>query len=276
MVLALAAVLALASGSDSVVAGRSTSVRADASRARLTSSVRPAADITLPPLPADCVPQNEIQVQLGVYAMFTGSFTVIGPHGPQLSASVSGWFCGIGTVINPPPGACPSGTLAAVQLYIPTNGQVFNIPGVEITMVPGLTPEVANTRIVPQPITTVVCAVATNPAGPLHVVLTASITAAAGLFGASCDIGPLRIPLSGIIYGPLSGFSFVFASNPFGIPAASPTGYCPSNVTTALNRLFGFPLAPGGAKISLSGTGEVYSCNPSDIVDSKPVCPLPG
>lgn len=252
-----AAATALLAGCAGAVNGTHalTSDRNSTPKVRVASSAV-TADLAIPPLPADCIPKPGIQIQLGAYATFSGSFTVDGPYGPELSAGVSGSFCGIGTVVNPPRAVCPAGTSVATQLYVPADGQTFHLPGVDITMVPGVTPEVEQTTVVPQPITAVVCAVVST--GPLQVDLTASISAAAGLFGASCVIGPLDVPLRGSIDGPLSDFQFTFGSGPFGIPAATPTARCPSSVTTALNSLFTFPLSVGSAHISLSGTGEVY------------------
>jgi hypothetical protein len=241
--------------------GTSGAVRPSPAQTVIAKSVLAAAAVgappALPPLPADCIPKNGIQVQLGVYATFSGAtLAVTTPDGPEAAATVSGSFCGIGTVVNPPAHSCPPGTPAAVQLHVPSDGQVFDLPGVEITMVPGLTPEVTHTQIVPSAITAVVCALAAS--GPLKVGLTATLSASASLFGATCIIGPLSVPLTGTIYGPLSGFTFTFTAGKFAIPAASPTATCPSNVTTALNQLFSFPLAAGNYLGPLSGTGLVY------------------
>jgi hypothetical protein len=221
-----------------------------------SSLARLEASVSVPThLPEDCIPgQQGAQIQLGAYATFAGSLSIVGPYGPEASAQVSGDFCGTADIVEVPPIQCAESL--AVELNIPADGQDFNLPGVDISLVPGITPEVTDTHIIAEPIHTLICV--SNTPGAIKLDLSVSVSTAASLFGATCIVGPVTLPLTGVLFGPLSGFTFQLRSSSFGIPVANPTVDCPSNVTSQLNQLLDFPLSPGASTVSLSGNGTAY------------------
>jgi hypothetical protein len=238
--------------------GGTSTVNFDAARARLVASLHQASSLTLPPLPADCIPATTgAQPQLGVYATFNGSLTINNPYGQVATATVSGSICGVATVINRPPNQCtaPPGQFASVQLSIPSDGEQFNIPGVNVALVPGLSIPISHITVVPTAITAVVCAVAAP--GPIKQVVTATIPAGASTFGATCYLS-VSVPLQSQIYGPLGDFQIIGSNLPFVIQPASPSATCPSNLTTALNNLLALPLPQPAGEINISGTGMAY------------------
>lgn len=265
--LAVAAALAVAPTGSSVLTGSTGSTgsvgstgstRFGAARTRLISALQPASSLTLPPLPADCIPAaTGAQPQLGVYATFSGSLTITNPYGQVANATIGGSICGVATVINRPPNQCtsPPGQFASVQLNVPADGEQFAIPGVNITLVPGLSIPISHIVVVPTPIAAVVCAVAAP--GPIMQVVTATLPAGASTFGATCYL-TVSVPLRSEIYGPLGSFQISGSSLPFVIPAASPSATCPANVTAALNNLLALPLAQPAGEITISGTGIAY------------------
>jgi hypothetical protein len=229
-----------------------------ASRAQLVSSLRQASSLTLPPLPADCIPATTgAQPQLGAYATFSGSLKITNPYGEVANATISGSICGVATVINRPPNMCtsPPGQYASVQLNIPADGEQFNLPGVNVTLVPGLSIPISHIVVVPTAITAIVCGVAAP--GPITQVVTATIPAGASTFGATCYL-TVTVPLRAEIYGPLGGFNILASNLPFVLPAATPSPTCPSNLTAALNKLLALPLPQPAGEITISGTGIAY------------------
>jgi hypothetical protein len=230
----------------------------DAARTQLVASLRSASSLTLPPLPTDCIPAAAgAQPQLGAYATFSGSLTINNSYGQVANATISGSICGVATVINRPPSMCtsPPGQSASVQLNIPADGEQFNLPGVNVTLVPGLSIPISHITIVPTAITAVVCAVAAP--GPITQVVTATIPAGATTFGATCYL-TVTVPLRAEIYGPLGNFQIIGSNLPFVIPPATPSPTCPANLTGALNKLLALPLAQPAGEISISGTGMAY------------------
>jgi len=229
-----------------------------AARAQLVSSLAPASGLTLPPLPADCIPASTgAQPQLGAYATFTGSLTINNAYGQVANATISGSICGVATVINRPPNMCtsPPGQNASVQLAVPADGEHFDVPDVNVTLVPGLSIPISHIVVVPTPINAIVCAVAA--AGPITQVVTATIPAGATTFGATCYL-TVTVPLQSQIYGPLGDFQITGTSLPFVLPPANPSPTCPSNLTGALNKLLGLPLPQPAGEIKISGTGVAY------------------
>lgn len=227
-------------------------------RTKLVSSLRAASSLTLPPLPADCIPATSgPQIQLGAYATFSGNLTIINPYGQMANASLSGSICGVATVINRPANTCtsPPGQNASVELYIPADGEQFNIPGVNVTLVPGLSIPISHITVTPTAITAVVCAVAAP--GPITQVVTATIPAGASTLGATCYI-TATVPLQSMIYGPLGNFQIQGSNLPFVLPTATPSPTCPSNLTGALNKLLGLPLSQPAGEISITGNGIAY------------------
>lgn len=268
--LAAAAVLALAlagCGGGAIpgrIAGPSTSRPAaltslDAARATLAST-----GLQLPP---DCIPKNGDQIQVGVIASFTSTLTVAGQYGTELTTALDGSLCGVGYLESPPPGVCPPGTVAALAFTVPADGQMFPAPQVKITLVPGVTPTLPNVKVQTEKIVATVCA--SHSVGAIHLSLTIEISASDSFFGTNCAIGPLRIPLSGVLYGYLGDFTATMTAI-FGIPAIAPSAECPAGLTRDVSQVFQFPTAPNAAHLSLTAHGEAYCDVPNSITCSLP------
>jgi hypothetical protein len=232
--------------------------RFEVARAELISSLRPASAITLPPLPADCIPASAgSQPQIGAYATFSGTATINSPYGPVANTTLSGSICGIATVINRPPNLCtsPPGQYASVQLHIPADGERITIPAVNVTLIPNLSIPITHISVIPTPITAIVCGVAAP--GPIKQTVTASLPAATNTFGARCVL-TATVPVAAEIYGPLGSFTITATNLPFTIPPLLPSPTCPSNVTGVANKLLALPLAQPANEIHITGTGLAY------------------
>jgi hypothetical protein len=259
-VLILAPILLLGAACGSVhpsVISRHVS-KLQAAGGELTSSLRTASAINLPPLPADCIPSSTgSQPQIGVYATFKGTVTIKSPYGPIADATLSGSICGVATVINRPPNACtsPPGEFAALHLNLPADGEHISIPAVNITMFQNLSIPITHITIIPTAITATVCAVAAP--GPIKQTVTATLPADAQPFGSSCVL-KATVPVSVEIYGPLSGFTITGTNLPFVIPPLQPSPTCPSNLTSVADKLLGLPLPQPAHEVSITGTGLAY------------------
>lgn len=281
--LALAAVLLAAALAGCGGAGRAASKPgAHGERARLIALFGALPTFAPPPnLPADCVPlASGVQIQLGAYATFSGSLSIDTPTGQQMvAAHISGSLCGKGFVVNPPaPPQCPAGTPAGVELTIPPDGEVFDLPGVQLTAIPGLTITVTHTTITPTPISAVLCAGEGAP-GPLEapcyvtqghappcLPLRVAAQASASLLGTDCVIS-VTVPVRASIWGPLSGFTVDAVNEPFSLNLPTPTSSCPPYLDDAIGSLLDFPknaagdyepLTPGLIHLSILGTGVAY------------------
>jgi len=203
------------------------------------------------PLPADCVPNPAgppgSTYQLGLVGTVTnGSLTA----GPTAVMNISAKFCGVVTVVG---GTPPCGATGSV--VSPADGQVFGTLSAAITLIPGITPSVPFTAS-PSVITgSFPC---TSSQNGLPVNMNALVGGTTGLFGVSCTVGPVVIPLSGMLTGPLTGASVTLTSNSFTVPAVQPSPTCPPPVASSLNTLAGLPIAPGGATITLPATASLY------------------
>lgn len=211
--------------------------------------------------PANCLPRPTQQLQIGVIATFSASFSI--SH--EVSSSITGQICGIGTLASPPPGACPPPSptrqSVALEFSVPADGQIFRVNSVDITIVPGVTPHIPNVNVITHPIVARVC-VSNAPPGPIHLSITVPVTASASFFGTHCMLAPV-VPLSGPLYGPLGNFT-ARLSGAFSIPAAAPNPTCSPALTAALNGLLGFPSPPGSATLDLTVHGEAYCAVPQN------------
>lgn len=258
--LILVSTLAVAAGCGGTV-GISTSHHAsrfEVERAGLISTLRSASAITLPPLPADCIPASTgSQPQVGAYATFSGSATINSPYGPVANTTLRGSICGIGTVINRPPGRCtsPPGQYASVQLHIPADGEHIDIGGINVTLIPNLSIPISHVSVIPTPITAIVCAVAAP--GPIKQTVIASLPATTNIFNARCVLAA-TVPVAAEIYGPLGNFNISGANEPFVVPPLRTSPTCPANLISVANKLLGLPLAQPANEIRITGTGLAY------------------
>jgi hypothetical protein len=224
---------------------RSGKTGPEPSRVRLTAS-------TTSNLPSDCVPNPAgpptSPYQLGlVGTAANGSLTA----GPATVANVNAKFCGIVTLVN---GTPPCGATGAVES--PIDGQVYGPLSVALTLVPGMNPTIGFTAN-PGTITGgFSCGSSQNG---LAVTLNALVSGStAPLFGVSCTIGPIDLPLTGTVTGPLSAANATLSSSDFTVPALTPSPSCPASVAANIDDIAGLPLPPGQASASLPITASLY------------------
>jgi hypothetical protein len=228
-------------------------------RGRLVSDVLPRRIQGSPellassePLPADCIPKPAgppgEPYQLGlVGTVQNGVLTA----GPATVADITAKFCGVVTVVN---GTAPCGATGSV--LSPPDGQVFGSLSATLTLVPGMTPKVpfvANAGTI-----TGGFSCESSSANGLAVTLDANVSGSTGLFGLSCTIGPLTIPLSGVLTGPLSNASVTLRSNDFAVPVVSPSPTCAGAVPANLDAIAGLPIPAGKASATLPATAALY------------------
>ncbi|MBO0727899.1 MAG: hypothetical protein J2P57_01485 [Acidimicrobiaceae bacterium] len=217
--------------------------------------------------PPDCLPQPTRQLQIGVIATFSARFSI--SH--EVSSSIDGQICGIGTLASPPPGACPppgpTRQSVALEFSVPADGQIFRVNSVDITIVPRVTPHIPNVKVITHPIVALVC-VSYAPPGPIHLSVIVPVTASASFFGTHCTLAPV-VPLAGPLYGPLGNFTAILGGA-FSIPAALPNPTCSPALTAALDGLLGFPSPPGSATLDLTVHGEAYCA----VLQNQQLCLL--
>jgi hypothetical protein len=203
-------------------------------------------------IPSDCVPNPAgpptSPYQLGlVGTAANGSLTA----GPATVANVNAKFCGIVTLVN---GTPPCGATGAI--LSPIDGQMYGPLSVVLTLIPGMTPTIGFTAN-PGTITGGFgCGSSQNG---LAVSLNAQVSGStAPLFGVSCTIGPLDLPLTGTVTGPLSAANATLSSSDFTVPAVTPSPSCPASVAANIDDIAGLPLPPGRASASLPVTASLY------------------
>ena len=202
-------------------------------------------------LPADCVPKPQgppgAPYELGlVGTVHKGVLTA----GPATVADITAKFCGVVTVVNGKPPCGATGSVVS-----PEDGQVFGSLSATLSLIPKMSPKVpfvAHPGIITGGFR---CASSHNG---LAVTLNATVTGSTGLYGLSCTIGPLTIPLSGVLTGPLSHASIILRSNDFAVPAVSVSPACPGQVPANLDAIAGLPIRPGGASVTLPATATLY------------------
>jgi hypothetical protein len=213
-------------------------------------TVRPAASLG-PTLPADCLPSPSgppgSPYQLGLVGTVRGGALMAGA---AEVADISASFCAVVTLVNGSPPCGATGTVAA-----PADGQSFGSLSATLTLVPGMSPTVPFTA---HPgLITGGFACATSKGG-LAVSLDAVVSGSTGLFGLSCTIGPLTIPLTGTLTGPLTGASITLTGGDFAVPGISPSTACDGQVPSQVDSIVGLPIAAGKATISLPAVVSLY------------------
>lgn len=206
-------------------------------------------------LPADCMPKPSgppgAPYQLGVVGtVHNGVITA----GPATIADITAKFCGVVTVV---PGKPPCGATGSVSS--PQDGQIFGSLSAELTMIPGLDPKVPFVAH-PGSITGGFSCVSSE--NGLAVSLDAKVSGSTGLFGLSCTIGPLTIPLTGVVTGPLANATITLRSNDFAVPAVQSSPTCAGAVPANLDQIAGLPIRPGGATATLPATTSIYQPGP--------------
>jgi hypothetical protein len=205
-------------------------------------------------LPADCIPNPAgpptAPYQLGLVGTVHGGVL---NAGPATVSNINVTFCGVVTLTNGKPPCGATGTVVS-----PPDGQVFGPLSVDLTLVPGMSPTIGFTAN-PATITGGFTCTSTPSPDGLAVFLDATVSGTTGaLFGVSCTIGPLTIPLSGDITGPFTNLTGTLTSNDFTVPAIAPSSTCPGSVATNVDAIAGLPIAPGGANASLPVSASLY------------------
>ena len=203
-------------------------------------------------LPEDCVP-NPSGPPAAPYELGLVGAAANGALGtPSASvADINAKFCGLVTLVT---GTPPCG--ATGSIHSPTDGQVYGAMSVALTLVPGMTPTigfVANPGTINGGFS---CASSQNG---LSVDLDANVSGrTAPLFGVSCTIGPVTIPLTGTVTGPLTDTTATLTSNDFTVPALQPSPTCPAGVAANVDMIAGLPLSAGQAGASLPIIASLY------------------
>jgi hypothetical protein len=171
--------------------------------------------------------------------------------GTATIANINVSFCGVVTVVS---GTPPCGATGSVSS--PQDGQIYGPLSVALTLVPGMSPTLGFTSN-PGTITGgFSCGTSQNG---LNVSLNATVSGStAPVFGVSCTIGPLTIPLSGAVTGPFTNMTATLTSNDFSIPTVQGSPTCPGAVPANIDAIAGLPSGPGGASVSLPVTVSLY------------------
>ena len=246
-----------AAGHGSAVGTSHVTLRGSGRRSARTAVVagkpRPTkARLTASTLPSDCVPNPAgpptSPYQLGlVGTAANGSLTA----GPATVANVNAKFCGIVTLVNGTPPCGATGTVNS-----PVDGQMYGPLSVVLTLVPGMTPTIGFSA---NPGTITGGFSCSSSQNGLAVSLNARVSGStAPLFGVSCTVGPLDLPLTGAVTGPLGAAKATLSSNDFTVPALTPSPSCPASVAANIDDIAGLPLSPGRASASLPVTASLY------------------
>jgi hypothetical protein len=208
-------------------------------------------------VPAGCRPSyNAPPYQLGFTGTFSAGKLQVGPVTVGgLTGGISGTFCGIAEV-EPGTGGCP----AQVVLLSPSQGQQFNPLGITFSVVPGMQPEIKNGSVQPGPLSGVALCPSPNGQNALEVSATADAGASTGLFGLSCVVGPVSIPLTGTLTGTPPQLTGTLNSPPFTVPAGQASATCPHSVADLLNSIAGLPNK--AASLSITVTANTYAPSP--------------
>jgi hypothetical protein len=206
-------------------------------------------------LPQDCLPELSgppaYPYQLGLVGHVKGGVLIAGP---ATVSNINVTFCGVVTVVN---ATAPCGGATGYVSSQPDD-QVFGPPplSVALNLVPGMSPNIGFTAN-PGTITgTFNCGSGSNG---LTVSLVATVSGStAPLFGVSCTIGPLTIPLTGTVTGPFTNLTTTLTSNDFTVPALQPSPTCSGGIPANVDAIVGLPIPPGGASASLPVTASLY------------------
>jgi hypothetical protein len=203
-------------------------------------------------LPADCIPDATgppgAPYELGlVGTVHDGVLNA----GPTTVANINATFCGVVTVVT---GTPPCGATGSV--LSPQNGQVFGSLSVALTLAPGMTPTIG---FVAHPGTITGGFSCGSSPGGLDVTLDATVSGTTGaVFGVSCTIGPVSIPLTGVVTGPFTDMTATLSSDDVTVPAVQASPTCPGAVPANIDAIAGLPIAAGGASASLPVTASLY------------------
>lgn len=201
-------------------------------------------------LPPDCVPNPAgppgSTYQLGLVGTAHGGTLTAGP---ATIDNINVMFCGIVTVVN---GGCG----ATGQVYSPPDGQMFNPLSVALTLVPGMSPSIGFTA---NPGTITGSFSCPSSGDGLNVTLDATVSGTtSALFGVSCTIGPLTIPLTGTVTGPFTDLTATLTSSDFTVPVVAASPNCAGGVPANIDAIADLPIAPGGASATLPITASLY------------------
>jgi hypothetical protein len=203
-------------------------------------------------LPPDCVPDAtgppSAPYELGLVGQLSGGTLT---SSATTVSDIAAKFCALVTLVNSSPPCAATGDVDS-----PVDGQVFGPMSVLLTLVPDMSPTIGFTAQ-PGVITGgFTCQPSTNG---LAVTLNASVGGSTSpIFGVSCAIGPVQIPLTGAVTGPLTDTTATLKSNDFVIPALQPSATCPSAVATQVDAIAGLPLAVGSSTANLPVTASLY------------------
>jgi hypothetical protein len=206
-------------------------------------------------LPADCTPKPSgppgAPYQLGLVGTVQNGVL---KAGPATIADITAKFCGIVTVVA---GKAPCGATGSV--VSPLDGQIFGSLSAQLTMIPGMDPKVP---FVAHPGTITGGFSCVSSQNGLAVNLDAKVSGSTGLFGLSCTIGPISIPLTGVVTGPLTDpaipATITLRSSDFAVPTVQSSPACGGAVPINLDQIAGLPIAPGGASAVLPATTWIY------------------
>ncbi len=207
-------------------------------------------------LPADCVPNPTGPPSAPYELGLVGTATNGALDTPSASvAGINAKFCGIVTLVT---GTPPCGVTGRVDS--PVDGQLYGALSVALTLVPGMTPTIG---FVANPGTISGGFSCSSSQNGLSVGLDANVSGStAPLFGVSCTIGPMTIPLSGTVTGPLTDTTGTLSSNAFAVPALQPSPTCPAAVAANVDLIAGLPLAAGHANTLLPIAASLYQPAP--------------
>ncbi len=136
------------------------------------------------------------------------------------------------------------------------DGQLYGPLSVALTLVPGMTPTIGFTAD-PGPITGGFTCISSQ--NGLAVFLNAQVSGSTTpLFGVSCTIGPLNLPLTGVVTGPYSALTTTLSSSDFTVPAVTPSPSCPASVAANIDDIAGLPLPAGRSSATLPITASLY------------------
>jgi len=206
-------------------------------------------------LPADCIPKPSgpprAPYQLGIVGMVNDGVLTAGA---ATVADITAKFCGVVTIVAGKPPCGATGTVDS-----PQDGQMFGSISATLTLIPGMSPKVP---FVAHPGTITGGFGCGSSAHGLPVSLTAVVSGSTGIFGLSCTIGPLTIPLTGVLTGPLNDASVTLRSHNFAVPAVTASPTCSGQVPAALDAIADLPIPRGGASVTLPATASLYQPAP--------------
>jgi hypothetical protein len=205
-------------------------------------------------LPADCVPHVGPPYQIGAVGRFYGGTFTMG-SGVNVN-NIGGTFCAVATVVSP----IEPGAQICANFVAPSNGMQFNPLTATINIIPGVTTYIGHITMSVGSISAYVC----DNAAPGPITLQTHVTASAGapLLGSDCSIGPLTVPVTGELQGPLDpGPATATLTNlPFTIPTLPVSSECPAGLADAADSILALPSGLG--HITVSAAVSVYVPSP--------------